>query len=270
MLDILYQDATLVAINKPTGLLVHRSAIDRHETRFALQLLRDQIGQRVYPVHRLDKPTSGVLVFALDRETAAQLAAAFTTGEVHKLYIAVVRGYTAEEGTIDYPLRVEPDRMTDRDARQDKGPQTALTDYRRLAGVELPVRVDRYPSSRYSLIETAPRTGRKHQIRRHMKHIAHPIVGDTTYGKSRHNRLFLERFGSTRLLLHARSLAFHHPATVQALTITAPLDEAFGNVLKQLGWYEMIGRGSTPHQPLPGAQTPPATHPPWSAPRQPG
>lgn len=236
MLEILFQDDYLVAVNKPAGLLVHRSAIDRHETRFALQLVRDQIGRRVYPVHRLDKPTSGVLLFALDVETARRLTAAFTAGEVSKRYLAVVRGHPDEQGTVDYPLLEPLDKMTDRRARQDKPAQPAITDYRRLATVELPVRVDRYPTSRYALIEAAPRTGRKHQIRRHMKHIFHPVIGDTTYGKARHNRLFTERFGSTRLLLHAQHLAFVHPASGQSLALSAPLDEIFGRVVRELGW----------------------------------
>lgn len=236
MLDILYRDDSLIAINKPAGLLVHRSAIDRHETRFALQLLRDQIGRRVYPVHRLDKPTSGVLLFALDAGTARRLTATFTAGEVSKRYLTVVRGYTPERATIDYPLREVPDRMTDRRARRDKEPQPAITDYRRLATVELPVRVDRYPTSRYSLIEALPRTGRKHQIRRHLKHIAHPIIGDTTYGKGQHNRLFAERFGCARLLLHAAQLSLPHPVDASALTLHAPPDAALRQLLWDLGW----------------------------------
>ncbi len=236
MLEILFQDETLVAINKPAGLLVHRSAIDRRETRFALQLLRNQIGQRVYPLHRLDKPTSGVLLFALDVETARQLTTAFAAGEVSKRYLAVVRGHPDEQGIVDYPLCETLDKMTDRRARQDKPAQSAVTDYRRLATAELPVRVDRYPTSRYALIEAVPRTGRKHQIRRHMKHIAHPVIGDTTYGKARHNRLFAERFGNTRLLLHAQSLDFVHPVSRRMLTLSAPLDAMFAQIAQALGW----------------------------------
>lgn len=253
MLDILYQDDVLIAINKPTGLLVHRSAVDRHETRFALQLLRDQIGQRVYPVHRLDKPTSGVLLFALDTNTARQLTALFTAGGVSKRYLAVVRGYTDETGCIDHPLVETFDRMTDRLARRDKEPQPAVTDYRRLATVELPVHVDRFPTSRYSLLAAMPRTGRKHQIRRHMKHIAHPVIGDTTYGKGIHNRLFAERFGYTRLLLHADRLALDHPLTGQKIVITAPLDAAFTAVIEQLGWLDALtGEEHAPY-PIPTA-----------------
>ncbi len=235
-LDILYRDEHLVAINKPAGLLVHRSEIDRHETRFAIQLLRDQIGQRVYPVHRLDKPTSGVLLFALHPEANRQMTQAFMSGRVSKTYLAVVRGYTEESGHIDHPLSRRLDRIADRDAQQDKEAQSATTDYRRLATIELPYRVDRYPSSRYSLVELKPTTGRKHQLRRHMKQISHPIIGDTTYGKSRHNNLFTEQFGSRRLLLAATRLRCTHPETGQALTINSPLESNFSQLLTTLGW----------------------------------
>ncbi|MGB3917296.1 MAG: pseudouridine synthase, partial [Thiothrix litoralis] len=138
ILEILYRDEYLVAINKPSGLLVHRSLIDRHETRFAIQLTRDQIGQKVYPVHRLDKPTSGVLLFALDSNTARLLNAQFIAGLVQKTYLAVVRGHTDASGIIDYPLKEELDKLSDAHADQDKLAQEAITHYRRLATTELP------------------------------------------------------------------------------------------------------------------------------------
>ena len=231
-LSILYRDEHLIAIDKPAGLLVHPSWIDKRETRCAMMLLRDQIGQYVYPVHRLDKPTSGVLLFALSSEVARRLTEHFTQHQVEKRYLAVVRGYTEEAGTVDHALREQPDKMTDRQARRDKPPQTAVTEYRRLATLELPVRVDRYPSSRYSLVEARPLTGRKHQIRRHFKHLSHPIIGDTRYGKSNHNRLFAERFGSHRLLLAATRLQLPHPMTGEPLRLEAGLDPCFSAIVK--------------------------------------
>jgi len=230
MLAILYQDEYLVAINKPTGLLVHRSMIDRHETQFALQMARDQIGQRVYPFHRLDKPTSGVLVFALDSNIARQMTEAFSIREVEKEYLAVVRGYTEEQSIIDYALKEELDKMTDRQANQNKEAQSAVTEYQRLATVELPHAVGRYPAARYSLIKVNPKTGRKHQIRRHMKHIFHPIVGDTTHGDGKHNQLFRDVFDCQRLLLHASGLSFFHPVSGEFVSIAAPLDEPFSRI----------------------------------------
>ena len=230
MLAILYQDEHLVAINKPAGLLVHRSKIDRHETNFALQMVRDQIGQRVYPFHRLDKPTSGVLVFALDSNTARQMTEAFSTREVEKEYLAVVRGYIEEQALIDYALKEQLDKMTDRQANQNKEAQPTITGYQRLATAELPHAVGRYPTARYSLIKVNPQTGRKHQIRRHMKHIFHPIVGDTTHGDGKHNQLFRDAFDCQRLLLHASGLSFIHPVSGEFVSIDAPLDEPFSRI----------------------------------------
>jgi tRNA pseudouridine65 synthase len=229
-----YRDAQLIAIHKPSGLLVHRSALDRHETRFALQMLRDQIGQPVYPVHRLDKGTSGVLMFALNKDAARLLNGQFERGEVDKTYLAVVRGHPPESGEIDHPLT----RMADEHAGIAAGAaaQSALTRYRRLATVELPYRVDRYPGSRYALLELEPLSGRRHQLRRHLKHIAHPIIGDATHGKGRHNRLFQDLFGCRRLLLAATELRFTHPVSAQPMRLRAEPADDFANLLHQLGW----------------------------------
>ena len=236
LLQILYQDDYLVAINKPSGLLVHRSMIDRHETQFAIQILRDQIGRYVYPLHRLDKPTSGVLLFALSSEMAREMTELFSERETSKEYLAVVRGYTDESGCIDYPLKEVLDKMTDRKARTDKEPQEAVTEYLRLGTVELPYPVSRYPVARYSLVRLLPKSGRKHQLRRHMKHIMHPIVGDTKYGRGEHNQLFRKKFDCHRLLLHASKLTFKHPVTGELLCITAPLDTMFAGLVKEFGW----------------------------------
>ncbi|MFA7388094.1 MAG: tRNA pseudouridine(65) synthase TruC [Thiohalobacteraceae bacterium] len=236
MLTVLYRDESLIAIDKPAGLLVHRSLVDRHERRFAVQLLRDQIGARVYPLHRLDKPTSGVLLFALSSQAARRMGAVFEQQAIQKTYLAVARGYTAVHGRIDYPLREELDRLSDSQARQDKPPQPAVTDYWRLARLELPVSDGRHATSRYSLLALRPHTGRKHQIRRHLKHIFHPIVGDTTHGDGRHNRLFREHLGSARLLLMSAELAFLHPESGAPVCIRAPLDAQFSRVVAGFGW----------------------------------
>ena len=204
-LRLLHLDDRMVVVDKPSGLLVHRSPIDRHETRFALQIVRDQLGRRVYPVHRLDKGTSGALVFGLDPESAKTLSQAFATRDVAKTYVALVRGWPATEGSIDRALAaVEDERI----GPQSLAPREATTTFRRLATYELPVRVDRYPTSRYALVELSPQTGRRHQLRRHLAGASHPIVGDSTYGKGRHNRVFAERFGVRRLLLACTGLEF--------------------------------------------------------------
>lgn len=234
-LTLLHRDEHIAVFNKPAGLLVHRSWIDRHETRFALQLARDLLGQRVYPVHRLDKPTSGVLLFALSPWDSSRLTDSFTSGDVTKRYLAVCRGITPEEGTIDYPLLEEQDRH-DLHRQEGKEPQGAITAFRRLGTVELPFSVGRYPTCRYSLVETRPLTGRRHQIRRHFKHIFHPIIGDVNYGEGRHNRFFREELAAPRLLLHAAGLTFPHPFTGREMSITAPLDRVFTGLVHRLGW----------------------------------
>jgi len=236
MLEILYRDAYMVAVNKPSGLLVHRSMIDKSETEFALQLVRDQIGQYVYPVHRLDKPTSGVLLFALSKEVARAMSEQFQSHQSTKEYLAVVRGYIAPSGHIDYPLKEQLDKMTDAKAQQSKPAQEAVSDFVRLATVELPYPVSRYKTARYSLVRLFPKTGRKHQLRRHMKHLLHPIVGDTTHGRGEHNKLFREKFHVHRLLLHASALSFTHPQSGESIRIEATVDEVFQSVLKHFGW----------------------------------
>ena len=232
MIEILYQDEYLVVINKPSGLLVHKSPIDKRETRFALQMVRDQIGQYVYPVHRLDKPTSGVLIFALSSEIAKLLSLDFRENRVKKEYMAVVRGYTDYEGLIDYDLKVILDKKADKDRKDNKEPQPAQTYYEQLKTVEFPYPVSRYPVARYSLVKLFPKTGRKHQLRRHLKHIFHPIVGDTKYGRGEHNNLFREKFDCHRLLLHASRVSFTHPITKKYLVIDARLDEVFRDIVK--------------------------------------
>lgn len=236
MLEVLFQDEALIAIHKPSGLLVHRSMLDRHETRFALQMVRDQTGRHVYPVHRLDKGTSGILLFTFDRASAAVVAGAFERREVAKRYVAVVRGHPPETGVIEHALS-RHNEESGRVAGTADGPaQDALTRYRRLASVELDVCVDRYPTSRYALLQLDPETGRQHQLRRHLKHVSHPIIGDATYGKGRHNRMFAERFGVARLLLACTALDLTHPANGHMLSLRCPPADDFMTVADSLGW----------------------------------
>lgn len=230
-LEILYQDDFIVAINKPSGLLVHKSMIDRGEVYFAMKILRDQIGCYVYPIHRLDKPTSGVLLFALDKESARIMSEQFKAHTIQKKYIAIVRGYCDEDGVIEHPLKEKLDKIADKDAKKDKEAQEAVTHYRRIACVEIPYAVGRYEKTRYSLVEVLPKTGRKHQIRRHMKHISHHILGDTKYGRGEHNKLIRKEFHCHRLLLHASSLEVTHPYTQKRLIFEADVDDTFNSLL---------------------------------------
>ncbi|HDL1163405.1 TPA: tRNA pseudouridine(65) synthase TruC [Mannheimia haemolytica] len=234
-LDILYQDDLLIAINKPAGMLVHRSWLDKHETVFAMQTLRDQIGQHVFPIHRLDRPTSGVLLFALNSETARIMSEQFEQHLVQKTYLAVVRGYLQGSAQIDYPLKVILDKIADKFS-QEKEAQAAITDYKGLATVEMPYAVGKHQTARYSLVELSPKTERKHQLRRHLKHLFHPIMGDSKYGDLHQNRALAEKSGVSRLMLHAHKLQFQHPKNLQKIEIIAPLDEQWQRLFAFFDW----------------------------------
>lgn len=222
-LEILYRDEHLIAINKPHGLLVHRSSIAAEASEFALQLLRDQIGMPVYPSHRLDRKTGGILLFALDKDTDSGMQQLFAQRKVQKSYWAVVRGYTSNMGSIDYPL-LKPNGTA----------QDAITHFQTIAHAEIPFSSGKFPTSRYSFVSVTPETGRMHQIRRHFAHIFHPIIGDRPHGCNKQNRFWKETFTMDTMLLHARKLIFSHPVTDQTIHIEAPLQPEFDRALNLL------------------------------------
>ena len=230
-LSVVYQDEHIVAIYKPAGLLVHRSPIDKHETRFAVQLLRDQLGRHVYPLHRLDRPTAGLLLFALDSETASAMNAQMMSNGMQKSYRALVRGYVNSAGMIDYALKYRWDKYADADRTKQVVPQSAHSDYWPLAHYELPFAVGRYNTARYSWLGLTPHTGRKHQLRRHMLHLRHPIVGDTTHGDGKHNGFLRDQFGCHRLMLVCVSMGFYHPVSGEWLTIQTQVDSEIEQLL---------------------------------------
>ncbi|HEY0054595.1 MAG TPA: pseudouridine synthase [Pedobacter sp.] len=225
MLEILFHDDHLVAINKPHGLLVHRSKIAMDAEEFALQLLRDQIDHWVNPVHRLDRKTGGVLLFALNKEIEVQMHQLFAENLVSKKYLAIVRGHTPDAEDIDYPLRKENGTL-----------QEAFTAYRTLNRAELDVAFGAHTTSRYSLVEATPQTGRMHQLRKHFAHINHPIIGDRPHGCNKQNKLFKETWDMTTMLLHASEIAFTHPVTKEHITINAGLHNEFKRVINVMGW----------------------------------
>jgi tRNA pseudouridine65 synthase len=227
-LEILYQSPDLVAINKPHGLLVHRSIIASDASEFAVQRLRDQLGQRVYPVHRLDRKTGGVLLFALDETTNSVMQQQFAEGKVHKTYRAIVRGYTDDDLEIDYPLRRD-DRSADAGVIQD-----AFTRLKTLQRTEVALPFGKHATSRYSLVELTPTTGRFHQLRKHMAHIFHPIIGDRPHGCNKQNKLFKEHFGMETMLLHALEIRFQHPVSNEEIFISAPWQSEFARILAVL------------------------------------
>ena len=220
-LAILYQDPLFVAIDKPAGLLVHRTGLAAGVNDSALQRLRDQIGCEVHPCHRLDRPTSGILLFALSKAAQSYAVRQFMSQQVSKCYQAMVRGWTEAEGWIDYPLKQEdpPYRV-----------QAARTRYRRLTLSELPLPAGRYPTARFSLLELQPVTGRKHQLRRHLAHIRHPIPGDTRHGDGAQNRFLREQFNAHLLLLRATQLRLPHPDGNSTPSNEAPADPEFERI----------------------------------------
>ena len=224
-LEIIYQDNYLIAINKPHDLLVHQSPIARNAEEFAVQILRDQIGQKVYPVHRLDRKTSGVLLFALDKETNRAMTEQFTNKQTVKKYWAIVRGYAPDELIIDYSLR-----------RDDGVLQDAVTKIKTLEKAELDIPFGKHQTSRYSLVEAEPLTGRMHQIRKHLAHILHPIIGDRPHGCNKQNKLWLEKFDMKTMLLHAHLLKLQHPVLKKELTLKAVPSKKFTAVYHLLNF----------------------------------
>lgn len=225
MLDIIFRDEYLIAINKPHDLLVHRSNIAADAEVFALQLLRDQIGQKVYPVHRIDRKTGGILLFAFDKSIEIEMQKQFMDNRVSKKYLSILRGHTPDNGEIDYPLRKENGTL-----------QEAFTAYQTIKRVELDVAFGKHSTSRYSLVEAIPKTGRMHQLRKHFAHIFHPIIGDRTHGCNKQNRLFKEQWEMTTMLLHASQLILTHPVNGEMVTIEAPLRPEFSKAMTLMGW----------------------------------
>jgi tRNA pseudouridine65 synthase len=212
-LPIVYQDDWFVCVNKPSGHLVHRGWGE--DGPVTLQRLRDQLGRLVYPVHRLDRQTSGALLFAFYPEVARDLQRGLEHGQITKRYLALCRGCDPNLTHIDHPLSREPGQG------ELKAAQTDL----KLLGAK----------GRYGLYEVFPRTGRAHQIRRHLKHASHPVIGDVRYGKGEHNRLFRTEFDFHRLALHCALLSMKHPRTGVQLELAADLPADFRRVLSQLG-----------------------------------
>ena len=224
MLEIIYQDAHLVAINKPHGMLVHRSAIAHEVTESSVQLLETQLNQKVWPAHRLDRKTAGVLLFSLDTATNSLMNQQFMHREIRKIYHAIVRGYTPNEATINYPL-----------VREDGKEQDAITHFKTLSQSEIDIPSGKFETSRYSFLEVIPETGRMHQIRKHLAHIFHPIIGDRPHGCNKQNKLFKERWGMTSMMLHASELSFMHPHSREHILIQAEFSEEFMRMKEVLG-----------------------------------
>lgn len=227
---IIHADEALVAVNKPPGIAAHRSQLVGADDDYLVDRVREITGRTLYLVHRLDRATSGVNLFAASRELAASLGEQFMSRAVDKTYLAVCRGWPDETGAIDYAL----------DAPGKREPKPALTEFKRLATVEVPIALGRYPAQRYALVAAYPRTGRYQQIRRHFHHVSHHLIGDTTHGRGDHNRLFRQYYGAHRLLLHAWRIALTHPVSGAPVGFEAPLDASFQRVIDTFGWQDAL------------------------------
>jgi tRNA pseudouridine65 synthase len=235
-LDLLYLDADLIALDKPAALAVHRSRLIGNDDDYVMDRLRLQVEGPLHAVHRLDRATSGVLLVARNASAAAEIGRQLMARTVDKAYLAVVRGWPAEQGEIDYPL-------SGSSLRGEAKP--ALTRWRRLATIEVPIAQGRYAQQRYALLEVSPETGRYRQIRRHFHHVSHHLLGDTSHGRGDHNRLIRQHYGVHRLMLHAWRLRVEHPLTREPLQVEAPLDREWLKLLQAFGWADPIAASGT-------------------------
>lgn len=231
-LDILWEDEFIVAINKPAGLLVHKTPLDHYEKRNAKDILSDQLEMEVYPLHRLDKATSGVLLFSKDKKNNKKLHECISAESTVKSYLCVCRGYVPESGRIDKALRHPEDK--------NSALKEAVTNFKRIGISELDVPVSRYATSRYSLVEVKPETGRMHQIRMHFAHLRHYIVGDKKHGERHHNKVFKDIHKLQRMFLHATEISFSHPLTAEVVKVFAPIDRSWEKCLDLCGWNELL------------------------------
>lgn len=227
-IPVLFADAQLAVVDKPARLMAHDSGLARGEQDFLADRLRAQFGRPVSLIHRLDRATSGCLLVAFDRDTARALGEQFMTRSVGKTYLAVCRGWPEPSAAvIDHPLDGGP-------GKPEKKP--AQTAYRVLATGAMPWAYGEHAESRFALVECTPHTGRFRQIRRHLKHRHHHLIGDTSHGDGARNRMFRMHLGVHRMLLHAARLAFDHPGTGERLRMDAPLDREFERVIERFGW----------------------------------
>jgi tRNA pseudouridine65 synthase len=228
-MQILFEDEHLIAVNKPNGIFVHRTSLDPLADTFVVQMVRDMKGQWVYPVHRLDRKTSGALLLAKSKNVQTKLNEIFRDRDIKKYYLAIVRGFTEDKFVIDYPLKNENEKI-----------QEALTTCTTISKIEIPVSSGTFPTSRYSLIHVNPETGRRHQIRRHLAHILHPIIGDRPHGCNKQNKFFLSHFNMNTMLLHASEISFFHPELQTEIVIKAPLGDEFERMYHTLGFNSMV------------------------------
>ena len=235
-MKVLFEDEHLLVVDKPAGLMMHPSWLDRHETDFAQARAEAHAGQKLHTLHRLDRPTSGVLLFGKHPEVARNLLAAFEQRHVYKYYLCIARGWTADSGVIDKALKEELDPIADRYARKDKPPQEAITCFKTIGQTSLPIPVGPYDNARYSLVLVRPVTGRQHQIRKHFRKTYHHLIGDTRYGDGRHNHMVATQFDWRQLALRCVATDVNHPITGQAMAFRSGLTAEWQQLFERWQW----------------------------------
>jgi tRNA pseudouridine65 synthase len=227
-LEIMYQDEYCICVNKPNNVVVHHSFLSRNiaEEQSLLQLLETQLGKKYYPVHRLDRKTSGSILLTTKTEYVSKFQELFTLQQIQKTYYAVVRGHAPDSKIIDTPVK----------GKDGKSYKEALTHLKTLETITLDIPVKPYDSSRYSLVALEPKTGRMHQLRAHTLKVSHPIIGDAKYGDKNHDLMFETNFGWKNLFLHAGGLTFKHPFTQEALNLKSEFPEDWNSLFKEFQW----------------------------------
>jgi len=227
-LEIIFEDENIICVNKPNNVLVHHAFLSRNvaDEDSLLQLIEKEFQMKVYPIHRLDRKTSGLILLAKEKEFVSKFQELFIAKEIDKIYYGIVRGHSPETKTIDSPVK-------GRDANVHK---EALTHLKTLANTTLDIPVKPYDSSRYSLVELSPKTGRMHQLRVHSNKISHPLIGDTKYGDKNHDVMFDENFGWKNLFLHAGMLKFTHPFTAEELTLKGNFPKDWIALFEEFSW----------------------------------
>lgn len=230
-LEIIFEDAYLLCVNKPNNVLVHHAHHSRNvaDEDSLLQLIEKELKIKVFPIHRLDRKTSGIIMLAKETMYVSKFQELFTNNEIQKTYFGVVRGYSPDSKTIDSPVK-------GRDANVHK---EALTHLKTLDKITLNIPVKPYDSSRYSLVELAPKTGRMHQLRVHSNKVSHPLIGDSKYGDKNHNVMYTAHFNWSNLFLHAHSLKFTHPHSQEELHLIADFPNDWKQLFEKFEW-EML------------------------------
>mgnify|MGYP001231894836 CR=1 FL=1 len=231
-IEIIHQDDYCLLVNKPNNVLVHHAFHSRNKINeeSLLQLLDNQLKRKFYPVHRLDRKTSGIILLSTKKEYVAKFQVLFTTNQIKKLYYGVVRGFTPDQMIIDSPVK-------GRDATVYKKAETHL---KLLEQITIDIPVKPYKTSRYSLVQLSPKTGRMHQLRIHMNKISNPLINDAKYGDKNHDLMYERQFGWKNLFLHAGSLEFIHPFTEKKIFEKANFSQDWIQLFQKFSWKDSL------------------------------